>query len=875
MTELRPYQRRDVDELCAKITPGKGVLYQLPTGGGKTVCVAELIARLGNHRACMLVHRRELLRQAIHKLAAAGVSASAIASDRRHNPTVRVHVASIDTVSRRIDTLSDWLAALDLVVVDECIAAGALVDTDVGKIPINDIPKSGAKRALSWNGSSYVWRRITGWKSSGRRKTILIRLSDGNSIVCTPDHRLYVEGKWIEARKLKIGAALISHAASVDVVAERNFSSTEGDAEDYSFLATKHQGHGSTGKQNTKIISMPPPCAHAAVQIKSNQRSIRFLIFRRAQAGRTRDICSATINALLGGIYSLTRLSDRSYLGPCSATAASVFQTEGQKTTGWHGPTVNLRLLGSIIKRRFSIAYHQQSKRLQTVGLGQLASDYGRGVFLLSPISLLSFLEKGKRRFHRNGSIRSLMRGWPGGIATMATSIAADALRCFTLRDFPSLRSIYWRSGSTELCMASPSPKAFEICGTSDFKKEQPNVFSSASTNTFQNVCNTSYLYVTSIESYSDEEVFDISVEDTHCFFANGVLVHNCHHAGANTWTRVINAASAAAVIGCTATPWRLDGKPLALHFHDVHQGPSIADLTSAGYLCPAVVHAPPGGIDLRSVKKTAGDYNKLQLAAIMDRPEVTLQAVHHYARFAPGVPTIAFCTSIDHARHAAEQFAAVGWRARSIDGSISIEERDKVFAELASGKIQVLTSCEIVSEGVDVPMVGAAIMLRPTMSAGLWLQQAGRVLRPHRLKKHAIIIDCAKNAIEHGLPDAERKWTLATGLIRPPMGQAVVRCMKRGCWRVVPVNTVTCPSCGTSISRKSRADVEIPTVIGGVHIDRIMATKGHDLARMPFSDRDLRMIAQVKGYRPGWVFWAKETRTNGFGRFSASARSR
>ena len=352
------------------------------------------------------------------------------------------------------------------------------------------------------------------------------------------------------------------------------------------------------------------------------------------------------------------------------------------------------------------------------------------------------------------------------------------------------------------------------------------------------------------------------------------VVVDEAHHiGGAATWSAVVSAADRACILGCTATPWRLDGKPLAPFFHDLHQGPSISELTADGYLCPAVIHAPPGGIDLKSVKRTAGDYNKGELAALMDRHEVTMQAVHHYAHFAAGLPTIAFCASVDHAKHAAEQFSAVGWRARSIDGSISPQERDQVFADLASGNIQILTSCELISEGVDVPVVGAAIMLRPTMSTGLHLQQCGRVLRPHRLKKHAVIIDCAKNAMAHGLPESERKWTLAAGLMRPPIGPAVVRCGKRGCWRVCAVGTAVCPSCGTRLASKATAQqAEIPQFIGGIPIDRIMAMKGFDLARMPFSDRDLRAIANVKGYRPGWVYWAKETRAGGFGRRSSSS---
>ncbi len=87
--------------------------------------------------------------------------------------------------------------------------------------------------------------------------------------------------------------------------------------------------------------------------------------------------------------------------------------------------------------------------------------------------------------------------------------------------------------------------------------------------------------------------------------------------------------------------------------------------------------------------------------------------------------------------------------------------ERDAVIRGLADGSLDVVTSCALISEGLDVPDVGAAILLRPTQSLTLYLQQIGRALRPKADGRPAVILDHAGNALRHGDPTAPRRWSL------------------------------------------------------------------------------------------------------------------
>ena len=165
-------------------------------------------------------------------------------------------------------------------------------------------------------------------------------------------------------------------------------------------------------------------------------------------------------------------------------------------------------------------------------------------------------------------------------------------------------------------------------------------------------------------------------------------------------------------------------------------------------------VFAPPSGVDMTGVKRVGGDYKKNEMEKRVDKKTITGCAITHYKKICPGAPAIAFCVSVAHAEHVAAEFIRNGIPARSIDGKMSEEQRRSAIEDLETGKIKVLTSCDIVSEGTDIPVVTAAILLRPTLSLIFHLRSCGRALRPHPSKKISYIIDHVGNCLAHGLPD-------------------------------------------------------------------------------------------------------------------------
>lgn len=328
------------------------------------------------------------------------------------------------------------------------------------------------------------------------------------------------------------------------------------------------------------------------------------------------------------------------------------------------------------------------------------------------------------------------------------------------------------------------------------------------------------------------------------------VVVDEAHHTVAPGWQGLLEAMPNAQRLGVTATPFRGDGKPLGDLFEVVVRGPSVAELTAAGFLCPAEVWAPHSP-DLSGVKVSRGDFSAGDLDRVMNNDRITRLAMNAYAARMPGEPAIAFCVSIAHAQRVAEMFSAGGWRAVAVDGNMSTDERDAAIRGLAAGRIQVLTSCMIISEGTDIPVVAGALFLRPTKSAQLYMQQGGRVLRINPGKRRACVIDLADNVKLHGMPEAERVWSLQQGLI--PLAHHTLRCPE--CHRRF-ASAPRCPGCGRASRQAASPMVRRLEQIAD---SMIRSLPVEDLERMACNERDLARIAKVRGYRDGWLYYAKQ----------------
>lgn len=329
------------------------------------------------------------------------------------------------------------------------------------------------------------------------------------------------------------------------------------------------------------------------------------------------------------------------------------------------------------------------------------------------------------------------------------------------------------------------------------------------------------------------------------------VVWDECHHIAAAGWSRVMDAYPQARHVGLTATPWRLDGTGLGQHFTRMVKGPSVAWLIEQGYLSPYRAFAPSHP-ELGNVHTRAGDYVQTELAEVMGASAIVGDAVSHYRRLAAGKRAVAFCVSVKHSQHVAQEFRSAGFVAYHLDGTTSREERRAALQAFRAGQIQVLCNVDLFGEGFDLPAIEAAILLRPTKSLSLYLQQVGRALRIFPGKQHAIILDHANNIATHGLPDDEREWSLADREKRKKGKDddephfAIRQCPK--CYathRPAPV----CSACGHVYEQTGR---KVEEVAGELHeIDPAIArrTRLEEQSRARSLD-DLIALAKARGYK-------------------------
>jgi superfamily II DNA or RNA helicase len=338
------------------------------------------------------------------------------------------------------------------------------------------------------------------------------------------------------------------------------------------------------------------------------------------------------------------------------------------------------------------------------------------------------------------------------------------------------------------------------------------------------------------------------------------VIIDEAHHSVSKSYVQMFAAWPTAKFIGVTATPERLDGKGLGVMFDRMVMGPSVQWLIDNGFLAQPVYYAPREVVDLSQVHTIAGDFDRSETEEIVDTPRITGDAVTHYVRFCNRQRAVAFCISVAHAQHVADTFNSCGIPSASIDGTLDPEVRKQRVDDLTAGKILVLTSCELISEGFDLPAVNAAILLRPTQSLSMHLQQVGRALRPYPGKANAIILDHVGNCLRHGLAEQERDWDLSGREKRLKKSSLVETKQCSKCFAIF-AGTV-CPQCGSQREIAAREIEEVDGELQRLSIEDISKKREdrREEGKCKTLD-DFRALAKQRGYKLGWAFFRWQAR--------------
>lgn len=246
------------------------------------------------------------------------------------------------------------------------------------------------------------------------------------------------------------------------------------------------------------------------------------------------------------------------------------------------------------------------------------------------------------------------------------------------------------------------------------------------------------------------------------------IIYDECQHCMANQWLTIKQAWPNAKIIGLTATPCRLDGKPLREFFDTLVVGPTTLDLINRGALTPYDYFAP-STIDTTGMKHNKTDFTADALSFFSQKREIIGDNIKQYQKLANGKRNIVFACNVKHSLEIVKRYQDAGIPAAHLDGETPKAEREEILDKFSKGEILVLSNVELFGEGFDLPSIEVVSLLRPTLSTSLFLQQVGRALRPcpELGKERAIILDHVGNYERHGMPDDTRIWSLKGGLVK------------------------------------------------------------------------------------------------------------
>lgn len=246
-----------------------------------------------------------------------------------------------------------------------------------------------------------------------------------------------------------------------------------------------------------------------------------------------------------------------------------------------------------------------------------------------------------------------------------------------------------------------------------------------------------------SIQSLASSDI--ASLADSHF---DVIVVDEFHHAAASTYEAMLAHFAPKELLGLTATPERSDGLPILHWFGDrIAAELRLWDAIDQQRLCPFTYYGISDATDFRGVSWRRGmGYDKAELANLVTGNDVLARLVIKNACELIDDPSkmraLGFCVSVGHARFMAAQFNAAGLASRAISAETSDDERAEAIRLLSSGQLRVVFSVDLFNEGVDVPSVDTLLLLRPTDSPTVFLQQLGRGLRRSPGKTACTVLD-------------------------------------------------------------------------------------------------------------------------------------
>ena len=333
------------------------------------------------------------------------------------------------------------------------------------------------------------------------------------------------------------------------------------------------------------------------------------------------------------------------------------------------------------------------------------------------------------------------------------------------------------------------------------------------------------------------------------------IITDECHLSTAKTYVRIYESFPDALRLGFTATPTRLNQGGLGAVYDSLVEGVSTKWLIANKHLAP-FKHYSVQLADTSKLHTRAGEFKAEEIQELMENNTIYGETVKNWLKLAYGKKTIVYCSSVNSSRDTANSFLSSGIPATHLDGNTSESERNQIMDEFRAGKIQVLCNCELFSVGLDVPDCECVILLRPTQSLTLYIQQAMRCMRADKdnPEKTGIIIDHVGNIYRHGFVDDPHNWTLEPKKRKEENTVKIKECPK--CFMVYSATETACPLCHyenhvvKETKGKKTVDVDL------VEVKRLENIKNADYSEYKNCSTfdELVEFQKAKKYKFGWV---------------------
>ena len=327
-----------------------------------------------------------------------------------------------------------------------------------------------------------------------------------------------------------------------------------------------------------------------------------------------------------------------------------------------------------------------------------------------------------------------------------------------------------------------------------------------------------------------------------HCDLLLVDEAHDISHKNEGSYRKIINDLMdinpSMRVIGFTASPFRLGhgmitDKPAI--FDALIEPVSIEELIFKGHLATLRSKQTGFKLDTSGVHKRGGDFVESELQAAVDTSDNNEAMIDEVIKRSEGRKSwMFFATGVRHAEHLRDILLSRGISAVSVTGDMAKKEREQAIADFKSGKITAITQVGCLNVGFDHPDIDLLVMARPTMSPGLYLQQAGRGLRPKSHTDHCLVLDFAGVVETHGPITA----------VQPPKkggdgdGEAPIKVCD-DCGELVHISAKECPACGAPFPEPEKKKLELRNV-------DIMGMEGKDFEVTSWNWR--RHISKASG---------------------------